>query len=37
MVTSELNQTNKRLVWKYWQTLECTGADRLEETMGWFV
>ena len=33
MVTSELNQANKRLVWKYWQTLESTSADRLEETM----
>ena len=35
--TIELNQANKWLVWNYWQTLEYTGVDRLEETMGWFV
>jgi len=33
----ELNQANKRLVWNYWQALESTSADRLEEAMGWFV
>ncbi len=37
VVTIELNQANKWLVWNYWQALERTGADRLEETMGWFV
>lgn len=32
-MTSEFNQANKRLVWKYWQTLENTSTDRLEEAM----
>ena len=33
VVTIELNQANKWLVWNFWQALERTGADRLEEAI----
>ena len=36
-MSNDLNQTNKRIVWDYWQTLEQTSTDQLNDRLGDFM